>query len=162
MIWTNHEFFLRCSLYFLSGNPKSTPYCGPTLLLGWGWGLWFEQIWIYIYSGCLHPDLDFLFTFVCKNSLKTVAPPYRQWSPFDKLKSTLTVDTSIARFCFSGQIRLNLISNHLIMLCAKFSWNRPSCSREEDGNVKTLLQQQRRPTTHLVQKILLEPSAQVS
>lgn len=141
---------------------QNPPLLWPNPSPGVGVGLWFEQIWIHIYSGCLHTDLDFLFTFLCKNSLKTVAPPYPQWSPFDNLKSTLTVDTSITRFCFSGQIRLNLISIHLVMLCAKFSWNRPSCSREEDGNVKTLLQQQRRPTTHLVQKILLEPSAQVS
>ena len=37
----------------------------------------------------------------------------------------------------------NLNSLHSMMLCAKFGWNWPSCSGEEDENVKSLRQRRR-------------------
>lgn len=37
---------------------------------------------------------------------------------------------------------------------AKFSWNRTTCSKDEDGNVKRLLQQQRRATDTSCSEIL--------
>ena len=47
------------------------------------------------------------------------------------------------------------------MLCAKFDWNWPGGSREEDKNVKSLRQQQRQQQlTNFDQKSSLEPSAQ--
>ena len=53
-----------------------------------------------------------------------------------------------------------------MMLCAKFGWNWPSGSGEEDENVKSLRQcqreRQRRTMAMDDQKSSVEPSAQVS
>ena len=101
--------------------------------LGKRWGSSFEDTWIPFTQGSFVPRLVEIgsvvlekkgfFNFVNVIRYFVIISPWKTAGPF---------------------IWTNLNHLHPNMLCAKFIWNWPNGSREEDENLKSLRQQQQR------------------